>query len=341
MSHMIDETRGFAAVAFAGETPWHGLGQQLTPNATIEEWTREAGLDYRVMESDVHFATPYSGDYVRFPGRKVLYRYVQGAVQSLGILGADYKVVQPATIMEFFRELTKHNGFQMETAGTLDGGKRVWALARINDGAPVLDHDVIRPYALLATSYDGTLSTTGKLTGIRVVCHNTLTASVGGTVDGARLPGAKEGGALIRIPHSRDFDIKDARIDLGIYLDQWEQFMAVQRRLARTQITEEFAVEFLKRLLPVPVVTNDAGQKVAGKVEESRPFKAIMALAAGGAIGGDSVEAKGTAFGLLNAVTQYVDHERGGDKTRLSSAWFGTGEGLKADALRKLDLVTA
>ena len=58
MAHMIDETTGRAAMAYIGATPWHGLGQALTPDATIEQWTEQAGLNYRVLESVVEYTTP-------------------------------------------------------------------------------------------------------------------------------------------------------------------------------------------------------------------------------------------------------------------------------------------
>jgi hypothetical protein len=57
MAHMIDTTTGTAAIAYAGKTPWHGLGQALTPDASIETWTREAGLSYSVLEAPVLFRT--------------------------------------------------------------------------------------------------------------------------------------------------------------------------------------------------------------------------------------------------------------------------------------------
>ena len=71
MAHMIDTTTGMAAIAYAGNTPWHGLGQALTPDASIETWTREAGLDYTVNESPVLFQTDAATMPEQFKGRKV------------------------------------------------------------------------------------------------------------------------------------------------------------------------------------------------------------------------------------------------------------------------------
>lgn len=338
MAHLLDFSRGYAAIAFAGETPWHGFGRQLTPDASIETWTREAGLDYTVEEAPVLFQRGL--DIHAFNGRRVLYR--GDTMQPLSVVGPDYKVVQPSAIMDVFRALTKHASFQMECAGALDDGKRIWALAKINDGACLLDADNVIPYVLFATSYDGTLSTVGKLTTIRVVCNNTLTASVGGG-ENARFGQSERDvpGQIVRVPHSAYFDPEQARLDLGIVFDGWERFLATARRLARTTVDEKFATEFLKTLLPTPVVTDDNGKKVPGPVENSRPYKSIMALFNGAADGADLPEANGTAWGLLNAVTQFVDHERGGDKTRLASAWFGTGAGLKDKARDLLVEVTA
>jgi hypothetical protein len=72
-------------------------------------------------------------------------------------------------------------------------------------------------------------------------------------------------------------------------------------------------------------------------VTESRAFKRIRVLFNGGSIGNEL--AGSTRWGMLNAVTELVDHERGrSDNTRLESAWFGTGASIKA---RALELLTA
>lgn len=339
MAHLIDESKGQPAIAYAGERPWHGLGKQLTPDAGIEVWTREAGLDYEVKGTPVLFdlpaETPDGYHHVEeFAGRQVLYR--SDTRSPLSVVSSDYKLVQPADIMAFFAELTRHNGFQLEVAGALDGGKKVWGLARVNEGAPVVGHDVVRPYVLLATSYDGTLSTTAKFTGIRVVCDNTITMAAGGHVErgtnGGQTERDKTDGAVVqcvRIPHSKEFKPEEARRDLGIVLDAYDRFLVEARLLAETKVDEKFVVEFLKALLPKP---DEVDGEPVRKVEDGRTFKQLMALWKGELPSATLPEAKGTAWGLLNTITWHVDHLRGQDRSRLNSAWFGTGEGMKNKA---------
>lgn len=335
MAHMIDQTAGRDAIAFVGQTPWHRMGKALTPNADLATWATEAGLSHSVERTAV-LGMPSAGGPIAYPERHLLYRSDTRA--PLSVVSKYYQVVQPAEILGFFADLIKHNSFQMETAGALDGGRRVWALARVNDGECLLETDKIRPYVLLATSYDASMSTTAKFTSVRVVCHNTLTMAAG---YGSQEASEKDDvGSVIKIPHSAKFDAKDVRLDLGIVFDQWERFLATTRKLARQQINEPFAASFLKALLPAPEAPKPTKEtphaKAPKAVEETKAYKAIMALFQGDAIGSDLPEANGTAFGLLNAVTEYVDHVRGGDDTRLSSAWFGAGEGLKNNAFKLL-----
>lgn len=325
MSDMIDMSNSRANIAYAGQVPWHGKGNKLLANASIEEWTAEAGLAYTVERTPVLFDcksdTPGDFELARFEGRDVLYR--NDTRGKLSIVSSDYKIVQPRTVMQFFAELTRHNKFTMEVAGALDGGKRIWALARVHDGAPVVGYDIVRPYVLLATSYDGTMSTIAKFTSICVVCHNTLTAAAG--YAGMNASEQDTQATCIRVPHSADFLPSEARRDLGIALDQFDRFMIDMKRLASEPVDDKFAVEFLKTLL----IKSDESDE---DVEAGRTFKRLMATWKGEVPSLRSEESKGTAWGLLNAVTWDVDHVRGHDSTRLGSAWFGTGEALKNKA---------
>lgn len=335
MAHMIDMSNGQANMAYVGETPWHNLGTALTPGATIPQWAKAAGLEHTVHRAPVKFIAGNEDDgeaECTFDDKHVLYR--SDTLKPLGIVSTGYNIVQPTEVLAFFAELTKNNGFTLETAGCLDHGRRVWALAKVNDGAPVIGADVVRPYVLLATSYDGSMATIAKLETIRVVCHNTLTMAVNSDAKAAE---EGEPGHVVRVAHNTVFDAAAARLDLGIALTAFDKFLIEARRLAKKKVTKGLVGEFLKELLPVPMKMvdgpNDTKVPQPQPLETSKAFKQIMALFEGGAKGAELPEAKGTAWGLLNAVTEHVDWQRARSANgRMSSAWFGTGEQMKAQA---------
>lgn len=328
MGHMIDETTGRAAIAYAGRTPWHGLGQQLSEGADIDTWTREAGLGYSVQACDVQYETPAVTGLQVWPERKVLTRSDTGA--PLAVVSKDYRVVQPAEVMDFFRKLTDIGGFEMETAGALSEGRRVWALARVGDGAPVVDGDLVKPYLLLGTSYDGTMATIAKFTAIRVVCNNTITPAVNSRADETDKGYLK---SSVRVLHSAQFDADAVRLQLGIVADQFERFIVQSRQLARIDMNFTEADQFVQELLR-------PYHQSALEITDTKAYKRVIQLWQGRAIGSDILsasKASGSRWAMLNAVTQLVDHERGrSDNTRLESAWFGTGAALKNRALELL-----
>lgn len=314
MAHELDFSNAQANFAHKGEKAWHGLGQQLEAGQSIEVWAKAAGLSHTVERSTVQYQA--GGVLLPHAGRDVLYRSDTNA--PLGVVGKDYNIVQPADVLDFFARLAENNNFELETAGALSGGKRIWAMAKVNDGATIVGQDVVKPYVLLATSYDGTLATTARFTSVRVVCSNTLGYA------------SAESGDTVRINHSKAFSAKDAALDLGIAINGFEKFLIDSRRLANQQVNSTFAVQFLKTLLPISMSTKTVnGIKVQEQVpvEKTKAFQSIMALFNGQAIGNDLPEAEGTAWGLLNAVTEHVDHG-----LNQNAAWFGYGNSLKNKA---------
>ncbi|WP_084150599.1 DUF932 domain-containing protein [Azohydromonas australica] len=334
MPHLIDTTTGRAAMAFVGEAPWHKLGQRLTAGADLETWRREAGLAYSVERTPVLFQRAHAGAADRIEAmedRDVLYRSDTGAALSVVSRGG-YHVVQPGEVLEFFGRLAEAGGFVLETAGALSDGKRVWGLAKVNDGAPVVGQDTVRPYLLLATSYDGTMATTAKFTAIRVVCHNTLTMAAGSDTGAQSEQDATIGPVVqcVRVPHMKKFDAGAVRQQLGIVLTAWDRWLVQARLLAQVDVTQAQADKCVADLL-LSVQAAPKG-KPQPDVRASRGYKRLMDLFGGAQIGADLCGTK-SAWALLNAVTDYVDHERGrSDDTRMTSAWFGAGEGLKLAA---------
>ena len=147
-------------MAYVGNTPWHGLGNKLAPHQPIEVWKKQAGMDWQIEESEVRFISGNHGigAIEAFPENKVLYRSDTKA--PLAVVSKRFQVVQPEEVLEFYRDLTQYNGFELETAGVLREGRKFWALARTGQSTTLKGRDKVEGYLLLATACDGSLATT-------------------------------------------------------------------------------------------------------------------------------------------------------------------------------------
>lgn len=314
MSHLLEQ------MAYVGQAPWHGLGSSLSPKQPLEIWQREAGMDWQIQESPVHFkadAVGHLGTIHSFPEQKVLYRSDTKA--PLSVVSNRYQVVQPREVLEFYRDLTEISGYELETAGVLKGGKKFWALARTGHATALKGNDQVNSYLLLATSCDGTLATTATPTTVRVVCNNTLTISLNGSSH------------AIKVPHSTRFDSQTVKKQLDIAVSQWEEFMYRMRTLTERKVQWPEAMGFFMEVL----CDMRSGAPIPEVLPNKRAMEKVQSLYEGKGRGSDLESARGTAWGLLNAVTEYIDHERRARSSeyRVDSAWFGRGAAIKQRAL--------
>ena len=319
MAHLIE------TMAFTHATPWHGLGNALTENQPIEVWAKQAGMDWDIHEAPVRYlseANGTSGSIHAFPDNKVLFRSDTHA--PLSVVSRRYQVVQPREILEFYRDLTEVSGFELETAGVLKGGRKIWALAKTGQSSTLKGKDTTNGYVLLATACDGTLATTAQFTSIRVVCNNTLAVALA------------NGSGAVKVPHSTSFDAQAVKQQLGISVSSWDDFSYRLKALSERKVKSIEAERYFLR------VFTEQSSKSAAQTNERAMAKALE-LFDGRGKGADLDSAKGTAFGLLNAVTEFVDHERRARSVdhRLDSAWFGQGASIKNKALEQAMLMTA
>lgn len=307
----------------AGTQRWHGLGNELAEGASIEDWITVSGMDWKVQRSRVRFATERAGDLQTWSDNHVLFR--SDNKQPLAIVSDAFKIVQPREVLEFFRDLCATNGFTMRTAGTLFGGRRFWALADIGEQAFVLDpKDKVKGRLLLVSACDGTMKTIGKFVSECVVCNNTLTMARG------------ENGKQVAVSHRSVFNPADAKAKLGLSTGQFAAFIASARMLAEKPFTLDTADHNTLHLLnDGAFITGPNYDKEVAEIRDTRGYKKIMALFAGAGIAANMPGRKDTAWGWLNAVTEYADHHIAArsDDNRFNSAQFGTGESLKNSAL--------
>ena len=309
MAHLVE------TMAYVGAQPWHGLGNPLTPHQPLDIWAHQAGLNWEIREAPVLFnVSDEGGLHVKANAdAKVLFRSDTHA--PLSVVSNRYKVVQPAEVLEFYRDLTDAGGFELETAGVLKAGKKIWALAKTGQGTVLRGGDQVGAYLLLATSCDGTLCTTAQFTSVRVVCNNTLQLAVG-NASGA-----------VKVPHSTTFDPKLVKEALGLGLTTWDRFVEDMHHLAARPVHKFEAMNFLVNVLGNPELP-------LAEQPNQKGLQNVYALYSGKGMGADLPSAQNTAWGLVNAVTQFVDHERRARSQdhRIDSAWFGQGANLNAKA---------
>lgn len=325
MAHELDMSNGRANMAFAGDTPWHGLGQPMTEDAPLEIWRVEAGMDWEIKEAVVEFN---AGDtLLPFPERKVLYR--SDTLRPLSAVSQNYNVVQPEAVLEFYRDLIDTAGFKMRTAGVLFGGKKFWALADMGKSAKVKANE-FGGYLLLATACDGSMATVGQFTSVEVVCNNTLRMAVQNT-DGTTK-------SRVSIPHNTVFDEQKVKRELGLAAGSWDAYIEDVRRLADRSVSNKEAIQWL-----IDVFGDHALAPADQAAGDAKIMKMVHSLFTTEGVGHDLEGRKGTLLGLVSATTEYYDYHTGHRTTdgRLDKAWFGETAAKKQQAWDQAMLLAA
>ena len=307
-------------MAYVGAVPWHGEGNQLQQEEAddLDLLTKAAGLDWTVSKRQVQyhcFDPQYGMQHLPFKDRFVLARDTDDKPYS--VVSGRYHPVQPKEIISAFKDLIELGGFQMETAGSLSDGKRIWVMAKTGDAAKILGQDEVASYFMGATSYDGTFSTIWQFQDIRTVCENTFMAAM------------KDYVTRFSIPHLREFDADEMKEKMGIHRDAWEARRKAMEALAKTKVDLVKAQEVVKNLFKVPEeLTTKADAVNNGHATN------VIRLFSGAGMGADLETAANTAWGLFNGVTEYVDHWKRArnQDNRTNSAWFGEGAQLKREA---------
>jgi len=310
MSHAIErDADGRYLMAYSGDVPWHGLGKKVLPDLTPEQMLKEAGLDWEVEK--VPAFIEYNGEKI-LTGQEALMRKSDG--KFLSNVSADWEPNQNSTAFEFFEEFVMEGGMEMHTAGSLNEGRMVWALAKVKESFTVFGKDKVESYLLFSNPHQYGKSIDIRFTPIRVVCNNTLTLSLSGKTD-----------LMVRLNHRHPFNAENVKETLGIASTKLGTYKEMALFLGSKRYTDKTLTEYLRQVFP----TNSTK-----KLEEktlSRPAQIAF----------DTVNtqpgheyAPGTWWNAFNSATFTIDHLLGhNENNRLYSAWYGNGRKKKLGAL--------
>lgn len=307
MSHEVE------TMAYAGETPWHGLGVRVSNDMTPEQMMKAAGLDWEVKKKPLFINT--QSKYVKVLGKQALVRTRPGQPDDvLDMVGSGWNPVQNAEAFAFFDDFVKEGHMEMHTAGSLRTGRVVWALAKINDSFEPVKGDLVNGFMLFTNPHIYGRPSDVRYTPIRVVCNNTLTMALN------KNAGSKNS---VTVNHRQPFNAERVKELLGIAHGHMETYKETAKFLASVKADKESLSNYFNQVFPR---TSDS----KGNKEPSRQHDRAMGII-------DKQPghefAPGTWWQALNAVTYICDHEIGSDATRLDNAWYGHNRNRKLKAM--------
>lgn len=306
MAHLVE------SMMYVGKEPWHGLGIPIPEGKkiSVREAIVTAGLDWKVELRHLFTENAHRKITSGLLDYYAVCRTTDDA--CLGIVGPDYVPLQNEDALNWFQPFLDAGEATLETAGSLKGGKHVWALAKIRDGnMDVGKKDSVAHYILLSNAHDGSVAVRVGFTPIRVVCNNTLT-----------MAHASKASKLLKVRHTQNLltNLEMVREIMNVARHEFSATVEQYRHLQRRGVDARGLEKYVRVVFSLP---DDKGGRdlihnVVYLFENGRGHQ----------------EAGCTYWGAYNAVSEYLNYFRGKTQDNtLSSLWFGESININKQAL--------
>lgn len=312
MAHNLNfnEQTGRYSFFSVQQKAWHNLGQIVQDYPSSEEAIKYAGLDYQVIKTPLYTTGSdiiQTADSIEIRDNEIEVPDYFANIRSdnntvLGVVGKDYHIVQNREAFNFFDAIVGGDeGIQYETAGALGNGERIFITAKLPDYIRVGNgDDVTEKYIFLTTSHDGSGSITAAFTPIRIVCQNTLNASL------------RSMSNVVRIKHTAGAKqrLEDAHKVMGLANTLSDQLECIFNEWTKVRVTDREVRKLIQLALCPNKETLDLIKKGADD-DISTVFKNTIEDAFGYAMMSDTQQmetTKGTLYGAYNAVTGYYQN---------------------------------
>jgi phage/plasmid-like protein (TIGR03299 family) len=271
-----------------GITPWHRMGPVIEGKLRADEARVVAELDWEVNLAPVYVMT--DDGMIEQEDRKATVRDRDQKV--LGLVSSTYEVIQNEQMFDYVEALLDTDEANFVTAGSLRGGKLVWATLELDQKLLDIPGDEVWPYLTTVSSHDGSNAWKTFLTGTRVVCKNTLDLAMATR------------GATWSVRHTVNADrrMEEARRTLKLTIGQMDEFSKQAHKMIDQTITEKQFDNLVKRVMPLPAEATD--RQKANAEQKTETLRTIW--------GSDRIgHFHGTAWGAMNAFNEYELWHRG------------------------------
>lgn len=267
---------------YTRKKPWHGLGVKVDSAPTSEDALRLAGLDWKVEQKEI-----YTKEHIYVPNYKVNVRSTDNSI--LGVVSDRYEVVQNEEAFAFTDALLGE-GVRYETAGSLQGGKKVWMLAKLPSEYIISDGERISPYMVFMNSHDGSSAIRVAMTPIRVVCQNTLNLALD---TAKRTWSAKHTGNI----KNRLDEARDTLLHAERYMDALGSEIV---KLQQMKVPEAKVLEYINEFFPVTEEISSIKKKNMVRLREDMKRRYFDAP--------DLKYLPQNAYRFINAVSDFATH---------------------------------
>ena len=318
MAHNLNNNH----MAYTGARPWHELGTQIPGLMTVREALRFGKLDYQVEKKPAYYLRESMGPNgisltpERIPGKWATVR--SDTTEALGAVGDRYTIIQNESALDFFDNAIREGSASIETVGALGRGERVFMMAKTPETMEIAPGDPCEGFLLFENSHDGSATLRVLFTAVRVVCQNTVNAAISG---------AKNIHKIRHTTNAKD-KLREAHLVLAESADYWQRWQQAAREMTKRDMSRLDTIALFEKLFPGDAtraknIRNDLLQLVNGKAK-----------------GSDLPGSRGTAWGVYNAVTQYLGSERTtrNGNTNWEAETFGSGVAVRQQVW---DLLTA
>lgn len=305
MAHNVE------TMAYAGETPWHGLGVKVDNDLSVEKMLEAAKLNWTVSKTPTYYKI---NNEEKATGKMALIRDTDN--MFLSNVSDNWEPCQNVEAFSIFEEFVDRNELEMHTAGSLKNGQIVWGLAKMKEKFALFNKDVTEQYLLLVNPHVFGQGIHVRSTPIRVVCNNTLSLSLG---QASNVQSTQN--------HRSIFNVEAMKTAIGIAKIKLQKYEEMAIVLSSKSYNDESLKKFFGQIFPSHSIKEEKKDELSRNAQRALE---VVETQPGSEYG------KGTWWQAFNSVTYMVDHELGRNAdTRLHSAWFGINKDRKNLALEK------
>ena len=275
------------ATTLTREASWNKVGTSIREANSVKEALQISGLDYEVVKAPIYLSN----------GSRIKDQFatkIKGTDKVFGIAGKDYTIVQNEEAFSFVDGIISE-GLTFEKAG--ETSYMNYIIASLPEQY-ILD-DGFKPYIIFQNSHAGATTLKAAICPLRIVCQNQFTAAF------------KNSENKISLRHSSSIHEKmeEAQHILQFTANYMNDFNNQAIKMATTKISEDKVKEIVDQYF---LVDDNASTRKVNSNEE----KKVILLNAYNAE--DNQNFRGTAWGMVNAFSDYITHIDPSRKTEKS-----------------------